>query len=113
MIERFPARVPTRSRTVAAGNFVFTVGVAQNKLPSTYEQAKQALVRINASLAEAGASQKEIVSAIVYLAHMNQKEELNRAWDEWVDQHNPPMRVCVGATLEGEDLVEIVVTAMK
>ena len=44
---------------------------------------------------------------------MTQKPEMNRAWDEWVDRNNPPMRACLGVTLEGQDLVEIVVTAAK
>lgn len=36
---------------------------------------------------------------------------VNQAWDEWVDLANPPQRACLGVTLEGQDLVEIVVTA--
>ena len=39
--------------------------------------------------------------------------EMNRAWDEWVDPANPPRRACIGATLEGKDLVEILVTAAQ
>ena len=39
------------------------------------------------------------------------KEEMNKAWDEWVDPANPPMRACLGVDLEHPHLVEIVVTA--
>ena len=38
---------------------------------------------------------------------------MNRAWDEWVDPANPPRRACIGATLEGQDLVEILITAAQ
>ena len=39
------------------------------------------------------------------------KPEMNRAWDEWVDMTNPPQRACIGAALEADTLVEILVTA--
>jgi enamine deaminase RidA (YjgF/YER057c/UK114 family) len=39
------------------------------------------------------------------------KPEFNRAWDEWVDRSNLPLRSCIGASLEQGDLVELVVTA--
>ena len=113
MVERFPARVPTRSRAVATDALAFTVGVAADKVPSVYEQTKQALARINASLTEAGSDASRILTATVYLADMTEKEEMNRAWDEWVDRNNPPMRVCIGAALEGKDLVEVVVIAER
>ena len=38
---------------------------------------------------------------------------MNRAWDEWVDMKNPPMRACLGVDLEPPHIVEIVVTAAK
>lgn len=113
MIVRVPASVPTRSRTVVSGNFVMTVAVASEKSPSTFAQTTQALSRIDASLREANTDRKSILSAIVYLADMTKKEEMNRAWDNWVDRDNPPLRACLGATLEGDDLVEIIVTAAK
>jgi enamine deaminase RidA (YjgF/YER057c/UK114 family) len=44
---------------------------------------------------------------------MKRKGEMNRAWDEWVDPKNPPMRACIGVDLEPPHIVEIVVTAAK
>ena len=44
---------------------------------------------------------------------MKRKGEMNRAWDEWVDTANPPMRACIGVDLEPPHVVEIVVTAAK
>ena len=38
---------------------------------------------------------------------------MNKAWDEWVDRANPPMRACLGVDLEPPHLVEIVVTATQ
>jgi enamine deaminase RidA (YjgF/YER057c/UK114 family) len=43
---------------------------------------------------------------------MAMKPEMNRAWDEWADRDNPPMRACVAVDLQDDTLVEIVVDAV-
>ena len=114
MISRFAGLTPTRSRAVAHGSLVFTVAVSPDPAPpGIYEQAQRALRRIDESLALAGTDKSRILSAIVYIADIARKEELNRAWDEWVDRANPPMRACLGVALEPPHLVEIVVTAAQ
>jgi hypothetical protein len=47
----------------------------------------------------------------VYVTDIAKKSEMNRALQEWVDFDNPPQRACIGAALEGNDLVEIVAVA--
>jgi enamine deaminase RidA (YjgF/YER057c/UK114 family) len=114
MINRFPGLTPTRSRAVAHGDLVFTVAVAPDPVTSSmYEQSTKALERIDESLALCGTDKSKILSAIVYITDMARKAEMNRAWDEWVDTANPPMRACIGADLEPPHIVEIVVTAAK
>ena len=113
MIIRLPGKRPTRCRAVIHGGLVFAVAVAPNKVASMYEQTKMALADADATLAEAGTNKANILSAMVYIADMKQKPEMNRAWDEWADIGNPPMRACVQAGLDGASLVEIVITAAK
>jgi len=113
MITRFPGLTPTRSRAVVHDGLVFTVAVSPDGDPSFYEQTRKALKRIDESLALAGTAKSRILSAIVYIADIARKEEMNRAWDEWVDRANPPMRACLGVDLEPPHLVEIVVTAAQ
>jgi enamine deaminase RidA (YjgF/YER057c/UK114 family) len=114
MIGRFPGLTPTRSRAVTHDNLVFTVAVAPDPVtPSMYEQTVKALNRIDESLALCGSNKSRILSAIVYITDMKRKGEMNRAWDEWVDTSNPPMRACIGVDLEPPHIVEIVVTAAK
>jgi enamine deaminase RidA (YjgF/YER057c/UK114 family) len=113
MILRLPGARHTRCRAVVHGDLVFAVAVARDKVASMYEQAKMALADADATLAEAGTDKARILSAMVYLADMQRKPEMNRAWDEWADIDNPPMRACVGAALDGKSLVEIVITAAK
>jgi enamine deaminase RidA (YjgF/YER057c/UK114 family) len=78
-----------------------------------YQQSVNALARIDESLAQCGSDKSRILSAIVYITDINRKSEMNRAWDEWVDRSNPPMRACIGVDLEPPHIVEIVVTAAK
>jgi enamine deaminase RidA (YjgF/YER057c/UK114 family) len=114
MIDRFPGLAPTRSRAVVYDDLVLTVAVAPDPVtPSMYEQSAKALARIDESLAMCGTDKSKILSAIVYITDMARKSEMNRAWDEWVDRANPPMRACIGVELEPPHIVEIVVTAAK
>jgi enamine deaminase RidA (YjgF/YER057c/UK114 family) len=114
MITRFPGLTPTRSRAVTHDDLVFTAAVAPDPVsPSMYEQTVKALARIDESLALCGSDKSKILSAIVYVADIKQKGDMNRAWDEWVDAKNPPMRACLGVDLEPPHIVEIVVTAAK
>ena len=111
MIKRIAGASPTRSRAVVHEGRVFTVATAKDKSPSLYAQTRDALAVLDRNLADAGTSKSKVLSATVYITDMSQKAEMNRAWDEWVDRANPPQRACVQVGLEGQDLVEIVVTA--
>jgi enamine deaminase RidA (YjgF/YER057c/UK114 family) len=111
MIKRLSGSVATRSRAVIANGIVNAVAVSPDKTPSLYEQTKRALAAIDKSLADAGTDKTRVLTATVYITDMARKEEMNRAWDEWVARGNPPMRACIGVALEGQDLVEILVTA--
>jgi enamine deaminase RidA (YjgF/YER057c/UK114 family) len=113
MIVRLHGKRKTRCRAAIHGNLIVAFAVAQDKVPSMYEQARLALADLDATLAQAGSDKSRILSAMVYLADMSLKEEMNRAWDEWADVHNPPMRACVGAVLADKSLIEIVFTAAK
>ena len=110
-ITRFPGPGRPRSRTVSYNGLVFTVATATLKSDSLFDQTRQALASLDESLHRAGSNKARLLQVTVYVAHMAQKPEMNRAWEEWVDFDHPPQRACVGAALEGKDLVEIVAIA--
>ena len=93
------------------GGIVTTVAVSSSKEPSVYSQSVDALATVDRNLREAGTAKSRILTVMCYIADIDQKAEFNRAWDGWVDRSNLPVRACVGAALESEDLVELVVTA--
>ena len=75
-------------------------------------QTRQILNLIDKHLTDAGTSKHRLLSAVVYLADMSRKEELNAVWSAWIDPANPPVRACVGTQLSAATtLVEIMVTA--
>ena len=113
MITRFSGLTPTRSRAAIHDGLVFTVAVSPDGDAGVYEQTVKALRRIDESLAMSGTDKSRILSALVFIADISRKEDMNRAWDEWVDRDNPPMRACLGVDLEPPHLVEIVVTAAQ
>ena len=79
MITRFPGLTPTRSRAVVHNGLVFTVAVSPDPAPpGVYEQTQRALKRIDESLAMSGTDKSRILSAIVYIADITRKEEMNQ-----------------------------------
>ena len=111
MIMRLPGAYPTRCRGVVHNGIVSMFAISTKKSSSLYEQTKSALAQVDANLAEVGTIKGRILTALVFITDMAQKDEMNRAWDEWADRANPPMRACVACGLTGDLLVEIVLTA--
>lgn len=110
-ITRLPGTARGRNRAVAYDGLVWAVATAGDKSPSMYAQTVSALQAIDRNLADAGTDKRHILSATVYIADMSRKSEMNDAWLAWVDPDHAPQRACIGVTLEGPDLVEIVVCA--
>ena len=107
-----PSRLsPTRSRTVGHNGTITTVATSSTKVASLYAQSRDALAALDRQLNEAGTDKRRILMVMIYITDIANKAEFNRAWDEWVDRDNLPLRACVGAALENEDLVELVVSA--
>ena len=76
------------------------------------EQTRDCLSRIEGLLAKAGSSPDRILQAIIWLADMNDFDEMNAVWDEWVPHSQAPARACGEARLARDTLkVEIIVTA--
>lgn len=101
----------TRSRLVVHQGVATTVATATRKSASVYEQARDALANVDHQLREAGTDKSHVLFVTIYLSDIDNKPEFNRAWDEWVDPDELPLRACVGVALEAQDLVELVVSA--
>ena len=112
-IERTPGGARGRSRIVAHGGLVWTVATAQGRGANVAEQTRATLEILEANLAEAGTGKDRILEAVVYLADMVTKAEMDAVWCGWIPEEGWPCRACVGAALAPGDLVEIKVTAAR
>ena len=101
------------ARVAIHGGVAYVSGiVADDKSLDVAGQTRQILARIDRHLADASTHKSRLLSAVVYLSDMKQKDALNAVWSAWIDPANPPVRACVGAQLSSATtLVEIMVTA--
>lgn len=85
---------------VVHGDLVFLAGhVAHDGDAGVREQTREVLEAIDATLAAAGTDKAHLISIQVWLADISHFEEMNAAWDAWVDKANPPTRATVEAKL--------------
>ena len=100
------------ARAVVHNGVAYLSGiVADDKLGSIKDQTANVLDKIDAVLAEAGTNKSKILSSVVYIADMQQKDEMNEVWMEWIGTDNLPARACVGVDLTSNTKVEIMVCA--
>jgi enamine deaminase RidA (YjgF/YER057c/UK114 family) len=106
--------VPVISLVVVHNGIVSTCGVTAEPTGDVKVQTKKVLASIDALLEKAGTDKSKLLTAQVWLADMQDFEEHNSVWNEWVDRQNPPVRACVQTPLWGPNiLVEIMVTAAQ
>ena len=103
------------AEAVGYGNLVFLAGhTSEHPDASVYEQTREVLARIDAHLAAAGTDRSRLLSVNIWLPDISTFGEMNRAWDEWVDRANMPVRATVEARLATPDYkVEIAAIAAR
>jgi enamine deaminase RidA (YjgF/YER057c/UK114 family) len=103
------------SRAVEYNGMVFLAGLTADDYSLDIKgQTEQVLKKIDKYLAAAGTSKSRLISAVIYINKMANKEDMNKVWQVWMDKANPPARACVEAQLGSPNtLLEIMVTAAK
>ena len=87
---------------------------ADNRAASCKAQTEEILQKIDAFLALAGTDKSHLLSATIWLADINEKEQMDAAWKAWVDPDNKPARACVESRLGTPDTrVEIMIVAAQ
>ncbi len=85
---------------VVHGGLVYLAGhVAHNADAGVHEQTAEILASIDRHLAEAGTDKSHLLTVQVWLADIGHFDEMNAAWDAWVDKASLPARATVEATL--------------
>lgn len=103
-----------RSRAVIANGMVFLAGqVADDKAGDITAQAREALAKVDALLAEAGTDKRRALTAQIWLADMADFDAFNAVWDAWVAPGETPTRCCGKVELADPAYrVEIVMCAL-
>jgi enamine deaminase RidA (YjgF/YER057c/UK114 family) len=104
---------PRLSQAVVHDTTVYLAGmVAADPSADAKGQTQQILKKIDETLAAVGSGKSKLLSATVYLANMAAYNDMNAAWDAWVDPANTPARATVEARLAAPKyLVEIMCVA--
>ena len=77
-------------------------------------QTEEVLKKIDRLLAEGGSDKSKILWANVWVTDMREKDQMDAAWQAWVDPNNKPARATVESRLGTPDTrVEIMMIAAK
>lgn len=88
------------SGAVVHGGLVWLAGqVADDASLDAEGQTADILAQIDALLAEAGTSKRNLLSVTVVLADIGDAPAMNRAWDRWLDPAAKPARMTIQAPL--------------
>ena len=88
------------SRIVTHGGVVHLAGQpAKDRSAPVKAQTSEILRSIDVLLKEAGTDKSRLLGAVIYLADMRHKAQMDEAWLEWVDPQNTPARACVETRL--------------
>lgn len=103
------------SQAVVHGDTVYLAGhTAHDPRASVREQTADVLAQIDAALAAAGTDRSRLLAVQVWLADISTFDEMNAAWEAWVDPANLPTRATVEARLASDDWkVEIAAIAAR
>ena len=106
---------PILSRAVEYNGMVFVAGLTADDYSLDIKgQTEQVLRKIDKYLAAAGTNKTRLLSVLIYISDINNKDAMNEVWQAWTDKSNLPARACVQAPLGSpRTLVEIMVTAAK
>lgn len=100
------------SKIVKHNGTVYLCGQVGGTEGTIVDQTRECLHRVETLLQEAGSSKTQILQAIIWLADISEKTEMDKVWDIWIPQGFTPARACSEAKLGRPELkVEIVVTA--
>lgn len=101
-IERLPGSSPGRTHAAGFGPLVFAVAASKKKNADLETQPNDCFSNLDSLFQQLGAAKRRVLAVTVYLADLEQKANLDKAWSAWVDD-NPdhwPQRCCFGQPWE-------------
>ncbi len=111
-IQRFNTSQRMSKAAIHRGT-VYLCGQVGNDFNSDIEeQTRTMLEKVEQLLLQVGSSRCQLLSATLYLTHMDDFAAMNRVWEDWLPEDCAPARACVQAAMAHPDVrVEISVIA--
>ena len=113
-----PAAIGPYSQAIRVGNLIYTSGqIPINPATGQFveggikEQTRQSLTNVKAILEEAGTSMVNVVKTTVFMADMNDFDDMNAVYAEFFTEPFPARSAVAVKTLPKGALVEIEVVA--
>ena len=100
-IERIDPGVRFASAVVHGGLVYLAGHVSHDPSAGVEAQTAEILAAIDRHLAAAGTDKSKLLTMQVWLSDISTFDEMNAAWDAWVDKANLPARATVEARLAG------------
>ena len=100
------------SQAAVYGGIVWLAGQCGTAGDSISTQTRESLANIERLLTEAGSDKTRILNTTVWLANIDDYDEMNTVWDAWVPKGFAPPRACGESHLGGSGYgVEIICVA--
>jgi enamine deaminase RidA (YjgF/YER057c/UK114 family) len=101
------------SRVVVHERVAYFSGLtADDRQQDTLGQTRQILAKADAFLEKVGSNRSLLLSATIWLRDIEDFDQMNAAWVDWIDKNEPPARATVQAVMGLPDIrVEIQFTA--
>ena len=118
--QKAPAPVGPYSQAIVEGNLIFCSGQAalnpqtgKIETDSAADQTKITLLNLESVLQEAGSGLQNVIKCNVYLADMEDFQEMNQVYEEMFAPHKPARTTIEAARLPLDAKVEIECVAKK
>lgn len=76
-------------------------------------QTRSVLAQLDELLAAHGSDRDHLLSALIFIADMKAKPEMNTVWKQWLSPAQVPARATIGAADLDGYLIEVVFTAAR
>lgn len=102
-------------QAVDNGSNIFIGGIfPDNPKDSMYDQSRDVFQKLKDVMHELGQGLDSVLMVYCYLCDISQKQEMNRAWEEFFPGDRAPARVCPGiVAIEEGTLLEISAVATR
>ena len=102
------------SQAVIHGQTIYLAGQVGTPGTSVTAQTQEILEKIESLLEQSGSDKTQILSTTIWMASMENFDEMNAVWDAWVPEGHAPARATGESALATpEHLVEILIIAAK